>query len=551
MTLSQATYNEDAVEMSPSFRPACCSLLPLCNMTHISSRRSNTRLDKRTTERIHTLRPTALGLYRTSTQPAAAHLGIGPSTRTNVTNHWPRKQTWAASANMAEDTAAVIGGHINVQVQSAFFTELNYDVRCVIYDYLYLSLPPLARKWHANGVPQEDCCRGLVLSCRLANKVCFPSLRTNATRPNTWIQEVMVAAGRHLKTYLSEFQEDFKQYYGKPINLYSELKLHTGWEAMRCVTLSIAVKHLPSRKDHSPGFQYRLDIDVDIRFFWGPFRKLLEQPFDKVTLLFICPEAGNAPPEEEVLNSLWHHLMEMHGTISTAISQEWQTFQDQDDEEKLRLYRENPSLILPHLRRSDVACCHKCSSECSLNWECMHTDSCSPIICRDECPGKCNGKDRTCRWVHRLLPCKLSGICNYEGDEDRTPSGPKRRNHNSDDEYRFACLQWERLRSRVDVGEYDYHTYTFRRIQTKEIVLAWDYRNSTKQLYEPLLGEKRRYQQARVAKLARANSLRVPHDDEEYDERWPYECYMDLKGWDDVMDNDSLAGMWVLGHPKC
>ncbi|KAL1604970.1 hypothetical protein SLS60_004511 [Paraconiothyrium brasiliense] len=142
--------------------------------------------------------------------------------------------------------------------ESALFAKLNYDVRCVIYDHLYEYLPPLARKWHANGVPQDDCCQGIILSCKLAN------------------MELLDAAGRHWKTYLNGFQEEFETYYGKPITILREIPLQPGWGALRSVMLSVAVKYMPSRKDQPPGFQHRLDIDVRIRSPIDPLRRLLE-----------------------------------------------------------------------------------------------------------------------------------------------------------------------------------------------------------------------------------------------------------------------------------
>ncbi|KAF2439001.1 hypothetical protein P171DRAFT_502169 [Karstenula rhodostoma CBS 690.94] len=435
----------------------------------------------------------------------------------------------------AKQTAGELSDTIVTQTQSPFFSKLNYDVRYVIYDCLYLHLPPLARKWNANGVPQDDCCQGLILSCKLAN------------------QELLETAGRHLKMYLDECQEKCERYYGKPITIHGEVRLCTGWETLRSVTLSIAVKYLHSRKHNSSGFQHRLDIDVDTSYPWDPLRRLLERPFDRVTLLFTCPEVERASPEYEVTNSIWHHLMEMHTDIGTTIGQEWLRFQWGDDIDKLRQYRETPSLIVPHIKHDRNRCCYKCSINFSP-YECVNPDNCENENCKDHFQPKCNGKDLECDSEHRPSLCDLDGGCKYGSDADCLEGGPKRRDYDSDEEHRFARVQWNRLcaagvRELEDLCPY-YPAHISKRIQTKEIVFAWDYRSSNEPLSGKLLGEKQRYQQTRAEELAEKDLLRVPVNDEEYDEEWPYACYLDLEGWDGLLNNDSLAGMWVIGHPK-
>jgi hypothetical protein len=373
---------------------------------------------------------------------------------------------------------------------------------------------------------------------------------------DTEMQELLDTAARHRNMYLGGFQRNFAEKYHRPINLLSGARLRTGWEALRSVTLSAAVKYQNSAL-LTPGFRHRLDIDVNAWDPLDPLRRLLERPFDKVTLLFTCPEVESAPIEHEVTNSIWHHLMEMHTDIGTVIGEDWSRFLWADDIDKLRQYRQNPSLVLPHLKYDGDQCCHKCSVDCLSYDECLHPDDCDTETCRDHCSGKCDSKDPECDWGHRVLSCNLAGVCKYSADEHRSECGPKRRDYNSADEHRFARAQWNRLCSSrvlgsrsVNYGEDPKDAHTLKRIQTKEIRFAWDYRCSKEPVGGDLLGERQRYLQTRVEALAHEDSLRVPEDDEEYDKEWPYACYLDLEGWDGMLNNDSLAGMWVIGHPK-
>jgi len=75
---------------------------------------------------------------------------------------------------MHDDEASTVEPGIQQTVQtSPFFTQLNYDVRLIVYDHLYEHLPPLAyKKWSE----PEDNCRGMIISCKQANHVSILTL---------------------------------------------------------------------------------------------------------------------------------------------------------------------------------------------------------------------------------------------------------------------------------------------------------------------------------------------------------------------------------------
>lgn len=336
------------------------------------------------------------------------------------------------------------------------------------------------------------------------------------------------------------------------------------WQALRSVTLSVGVKIIPPKTRWN--YQWQMDIEVSAEKFDDPLRKLLLRPFDEVTMLFTCPdvEAHEAPGDAE--EGLWDHLMQMQGTIPTAISSDWVEFLHEDDKRNYLHFRENPHLILPHIREAgNVRCiddaCHECNSDCPHHWECEHTDDmCDRSLCDENCQGPCDGEDPECRWKHVSVDI-CSRPCKYFRDKDASEPGPKRSDYTSDDEHRYAYAQWKRISSgklgsrRKRLSENYADALTRKRIQAKSITFAWDYRSSAAPLNGPLhsgrlQGCKERYDWEHVRRVARADAWSVPQTDAEYDREWPYEYYLNSVGRNRSKGEMRLVGMWKLGHQK-
>ena len=76
-----------------------------------------------------------------------------------MTDHEQSTLATSATSTIAETK------DVSVLQNGPFFTKLNHDVRLIIYDYLYMCLPPLAHKQERYDKP------GMILSCKQANLV--------------------------------------------------------------------------------------------------------------------------------------------------------------------------------------------------------------------------------------------------------------------------------------------------------------------------------------------------------------------------------------------
>jgi hypothetical protein len=186
--------------------------------------------------------------------------------------------------------------------QGPFFNTLNRDVRLVIYDHLYVWLPPLIHKF-CFDTPVEDDCRGMVLSCKLANI------------------ELSQAAARHLKKFFDGFVVDFEKQQGVPIKLASTIPIYDGWHALKTVTLSLDISFFAEAlaKYEIDGENHGFDSDLGADYGWSrpitPWRELLQWPFQKVTVLIADSAQARISSEEEQLIKHRKIRMILRGTL--------------------------------------------------------------------------------------------------------------------------------------------------------------------------------------------------------------------------------------------
>ncbi|KAF1966360.1 hypothetical protein BU23DRAFT_574086 [Bimuria novae-zelandiae CBS 107.79] len=274
---------------------------------------------------------------------------------------------------------------------------------------------------------------------------------------------------------------------------------------VRCVIYDCLYGHPPllARKWHANGAMGILWIST----CGSPLealRMLLTRPFDKVTLLILCPQVEASDSTSNAAVDLSSDYGLIVGKIQESIKRHWAEFLDKDDDDKRTLYRERLELTMPHLPEDSYKCCHKCNDDCLSN----------------------------------NSSCGLLGNCKYDEDKDRTTMGPKRRDYVSDDARRFACLQWKRLssstRSSQPAASQERQEHgddlicegpSRERMQTKEFVVAWDYRRAPP-FPGMLHGFNSRYTQNHVQRLALEDSLDVPLTNDAYDKEWPCEYYL-------------------------
>ncbi|KAJ4290406.1 hypothetical protein N0V90_010622 [Kalmusia sp. IMI 367209] len=395
------------------------------------------------------------------------------------------------------------------QPNSAFFTKLNYDVRWAIYDHLYEWLPPLAYQRHGNGFAVEDC-HGLVLSCKQANK------------------EMSEAAARHLKIYLDVFMDDFKTNLeiddNEVILFPGTMPLYNGWGALRSITLSIDLvfeyyldggggqeeEYEEAEEDEEVGEEEDELVSKLKLVFYAFFLR----PFDKVTVLFTDSEPDIKNHKVNAIRGIKEKMYD----IIENIGQMWKNFLAADD---IHQY---------------------CQDHNRLRLDCEDPG--------DQNEGKCNGVGPKCIWDESVDGREIKHTCKFMEDEDTSKLEMKTRNYNSEEEYRFARLQQQRFFNHYKPGYFDDKRYTEttrlshtqRRPQTKQMVFAWDFRDTTEPFRGKLKGRKKRYTQERVRWFATQDLLQPPQNYEEYDKEWPH-LY-------DVCSHDSMVGEIGIVHPK-
>ncbi|KAF2109390.1 hypothetical protein BDV96DRAFT_604727 [Lophiotrema nucula] len=132
---------------------------------------------------------------------------------------------------------------------SPFFTKLNYDVRCVIYDYL--EYPPISSGRETVGI---------ILSCHQA------------------FAETSEAVARQFSARLKYLSGLWEECYGHELRLFKEIDLHGGFSKLKELTLRFSTDDL--KKLCSCKVATSLS-----------FTMLLSMWLDKVTL-YICADAA-------------------------------------------------------------------------------------------------------------------------------------------------------------------------------------------------------------------------------------------------------------------
>ncbi|KAF2105347.1 hypothetical protein BDV96DRAFT_638894 [Lophiotrema nucula] len=196
-----------------------------------------------------------------------------------------RKATATANSIVSKRARATVTPELDSTLtlvqRGAFFALLNRDVRNVIYDHLYMHLPPLHLA--------SDDCRGLVLACKQAK------------------EEVETAAGRHFSLFMNDFIEDYntpRQQSGYTIQLNSSLSIHDGFQALRNVTISVCLKQLDA----------------------GNFMPLLSKPLDRLTFYANgsdLPQQLDPSELEGVLGRFKLSISAICDYIDDAQKQEW------------------------------------------------------------------------------------------------------------------------------------------------------------------------------------------------------------------------------------
>jgi hypothetical protein len=167
---------------------------------------------------------------------------------------------------------------LTTNTQGPFFNKLNFDIRRIIYDYLYGGLPPVSLG------TEESSCMGLVLSCKQAHV------------------ELSEAASRHLILFIQEFSTRFRLKYDANITLYKPIPVCGGFSALRNITLSLpfSIFNFGNSRTLPP-------TPISFRA-WEDFWKLhlLRRPFDKVTFIV---QDGDRP---------WHDTQTERNAIADA-----------------------------------------------------------------------------------------------------------------------------------------------------------------------------------------------------------------------------------------
>ncbi|KAJ4355548.1 uncharacterized protein N0V89_003566 [Didymosphaeria variabile] len=480
------------------------------------------------------------------------------------------------------------------QTGSPFFNKLNADVRMIVYEYLHGWLPPLASK-----SVQRDC-RGLILSCKQANmelseaaarhlklwmKNFSKDLEEKHERPVTLYKAIPLHDGwQALRSIVLKI--DVRFCYDEDVQCYGDYGYIT--RNFHCTSTRF-------------NWHYGLDIDVSggasESNVLNNVVRILRKPFDKVTILFACPShnvvdiegneiqdpntEGSADDDSEDYNSddsettvvraklgnILANLQTMHRRLGMSICSDWVRFLAFDDHRKGRQYAEDPSVVQPHDCQGrffdDPSGCEKCREDCAQHWKCTHPDECGwwcdEYVGSCECYGQCDGLDCACPWPHEVIgEDKAQRSCENKLADDAFTLGPKSAAYKSRSEYNFAYAQWERITE--DCGpfacygpgkpDFDGYDYAFgkptgkepKRIQTNEIVYAWDFRASSEPFGGKLTGGTYRYSQKHVKELAKYDHLHVPKTTAEYDEHWPSRYLLE--------SDDLQVGMMGSKHPK-
>ncbi|KAL1604966.1 hypothetical protein SLS60_004507 [Paraconiothyrium brasiliense] len=525
---------------------------------------------------------------------------------TNITSpHKKRTRTFKKAQQADNDVDAS-------QPASPFFNKLNLDVRMIVYEYLNGRLPPLASKF-----VQRDC-RGLVLSCKRANlelseaaarhlklwmKDFTNDLEERHERPVTLYKPIPLHDGwQAIRSIVLKIDVRFR--YNEEVPCYLEDGCHTR----------------VSELHYHRGFyswHYGLDIDLyeDASNGIAPkeILRILRKPFDKVTILFTCPSQNALDPEGTQIHDLsvisdvattvqedddlkcpeeesdddfkkcdsddsedtaiqakfeniLAHLETMHQNVVSSICSDWMGVLAIKDHQQCQRYKTRPDLIQPHdfqgLLFDNRSSCRKCQEDCAQHWKCTHPDechwSCDVEAGYSACYGRCDGLDSMCPWPHEFIgKVKAQRSCENKLADDAFTLGPKLGDYETQSDYRFACVQWERIFGDCEAechgpGKLNLDGYECffgkptgkepQRFQTNEIVYAWDFRASIEPFRGKLTGGTFRYGPKYVKDLAEYEHLHVPTTTAEYDEQWPSRYLLESE--------DLMVGMVGIKHPK-
>lgn len=391
-----------------------------------------------------------------------------------------RRDKSSAMTTQAHPADAGVDGS---QPGSPFFAKLNGDVRLVVYDYLYGSLPPLL----AQKSEQQDC-QGLVLSCKRANV------------------ELLEVAARHLKAWMNDFLTSLEETYERPFTLYQEITFRDGWKALRSIVIKTDVRLIYGEDvtfydfldwsslpmiDQNHSSCYCLDIEVDEDSFDEiVLQDLLRKPFDKVTLLFACSnhnaidregnelhdlnstgetdedgvddyneddfasdsesdshysmghDSDSSADEEKraELRNVLGHIQFMHGRLVKSICYEWLGHIAIDDRRSIERYEERPSLVQPHdcqgLPFDDPSACQACRKDCARHWRCMSLWE----------SYQCDGLDSGCAQFHDFVGGAYTRRkCKNQLADDAFHPGPKKAAYKTREQYELAFTQWKRI----------------------------------------------------------------------------------------------------------
>ena len=286
------------------------------------------------------------------------------------------------------------------------------------------------------------------------------------------------------------------------VRLHGGLPSYQSWEALRSVTLSLDISHIVERDEEG---QLRLvdestALDADRAYHGNPttqWRLLLERPFDKITLLVTDASNGEGKLTDNEIGNYElavETLREYLIFMGDNIGEEWDEFQT-----------------------------------------CLDMEELPKVVPQEHSPGY--------RYYDKSYECPCCGW--YEDD---TYNPPDRKDFATEKLYRFARVQYERLRDK------DYRTrveayacvrgnasLTTRRIQTKTICFAWNFLPPNSKMPTKLQGQKFRYTEKRVARLCEQNDMGTPKR-WQYDEAWPHRY--------EVSANKTLIGEMGISHPN-
>lgn len=188
--------------------------------------------------------------------------------------------------------------------QNPLFNKLNFDVRQIIYDYLYGGLPPLSL-----DDAQSDC-RGLVLSCKQA------------------YAELAKPAKHHFTIFAQEFGEKIKTKFPHRwcVTTHIPTPIPDGFSALGNITL-----HLPfsAFNLYNTCFihSYRPGVLLQVGRttwddFWAP--RLLHRHFDRVT--FLAQDSDKSVHETpHARNRVINGMREYTEVLASLISRDWIT----------------------------------------------------------------------------------------------------------------------------------------------------------------------------------------------------------------------------------